>query len=134
MNRGVILMIKPINDFDGYYISDNGDVYCNLGKGNRNKNKTVDMYKIKPRLCKNGYLRVYMRQTSTNKRVDRYIHRLVAENFIHKPEGMNIVNHLDTNRQNNNYHNLEWTNHKGNNSYSMILGHLKRDKLGRFCS
>ena len=61
-------MIKEINDYKGYFISDDGRVYCNLGQGNRNKNKTVDFYEIKPRLTKNGYARVYARQTSTNKR------------------------------------------------------------------
>ena len=127
-------MIKPIKDFDGYFISENGEVFCNLGQGNRNKQKRTEMYKLKPRLSKNGYLRVYMRQYSTNKRVDRYIHRLVAESFLYKPENMNVVNHIDFNKQNNHYSNLEWTNYRGNNFHSMKLGHLKRNKFGRFYS
>ena len=36
LNRGDE-MILPIKDFDGYYISSEGKVYCNLGKGNRDK-------------------------------------------------------------------------------------------------
>lgn len=128
-------MIKPIEDFDGYFISDDGKVYCNLGKGCRDKNSArKEMYEIKPRQGKNGYLRVCMRQDSTGKRLDRYVHRLVATYFLDKPEGKNIVNHLDTNRQNNHVSNLEWTDAKGNNAYSMALGHLKRDSKGRFCS
>ena len=32
-------MIKKINGYKGYFISDAGKVYSNLGRGNRNKNK-----------------------------------------------------------------------------------------------
>ena len=28
-------MLKQIKEFDGYFISDAGKVFCNLGKGNR---------------------------------------------------------------------------------------------------
>lgn len=127
-------MIIPIKDFDGYFISSDGKVYCNLGKGNRNKDKRCDMYEVKPRLAKNGYMRVYMRQTSTNKRVDKYIHRLVAEYFISNPHNKPCVNHKDCNRSNNNFANLEWVTHKENNAYTMALNHVYRDELGRFCA
>ena len=126
--------IKPIKDFDGYYISSDGKVYCNLGKGNRDKNKRCEMYELKPRLARNGYLRVYMRQTSTNKRVDKYIHRLVAEYFIPNPQVKPCINHIDCNRGNNNVNNLEWVTHKENNDYTMMLNHMYRDSKGRFCA
>lgn len=45
-------MIKRIDGFCGYFISDEGKVYCNLGKGNRRNGKIVDLYEIKPRLTK----------------------------------------------------------------------------------
>ena len=59
-------MIKPIKDFEGYFISDNGKVYCNLGKGNRKNGKTVELYEIKPRLTKNGYTRNKLGQYVSN--------------------------------------------------------------------
>ena len=96
-------MIKPIKDFEGYFISDNGKVYCNLGKGNRKNGKTVELYEIKPRLTKNGYARVCMRNSITNKRMDKYIHRLVAEYFL---EGEGVVDHIDGNAANNKRDNL----------------------------
>ena len=40
-------MIKPIENFDGYFISDDGGVYYNFGKGNRRNDKTVDLYPMK---------------------------------------------------------------------------------------
>lgn len=131
-------MLIPITDFDGYFVSSEGTVWCNLGKGYRGKNSVrdrVEPYPLKPRPAKNGYLRVYMRQTSTNKRVDRYIHRLVAEAFIPHSIENNVINHKNCDRSDNRVENLEWTTSKGNNDYSMKLGHLKRcPKTGRYCS
>lgn len=127
-------MIKPIEDFDGYFISSEGKVYCNLGKGNRDRNKRCDMYEVNPRITRNGYLRVYMRQNSTGKRVDRYIHRLVAEHFISNPCHKPCINHKDCNRTNNLVANLEWVTHKENNAYTMQMEHVYRDVKGRFCA
>lgn len=126
-------MIKEINGFKGYFISSEGKVFCNLGKGNRDKNKTVEMYEIKGRPTKNGYLRVCMRRQEDNKRVDKYIHRLVAEYFLEKIDGKDIVNHKDCNRSNNNVENLEWTTTRENVHYAMELNHLvKNPTNGRF--
>lgn len=54
-------MLKAVENYTGYFISDDGKVYCNLGKGNRDKAKTVQLYEIKSRLTKNGYARIYAR-------------------------------------------------------------------------
>lgn len=45
-------------------------------------------------------------------------HRLVAENFLSKPEFKNIVNHIDENVQNNHWSNLEWVTNKENCRHS----------------
>ena len=128
-------MIKAIENFTGYYIEDNGTVWCNLGKGSKSKDKRTDLYRIKGRSLPNGYLRVYMRRDSDYKRVDMYIHRLVALAFIPNPENKKFVNHIDTNRSNNHVNNLEWCTSKENNQHSMNLGHLCRDESnGRFYS
>ena len=127
-------MIKPIIGFTGYFVSDTGEVYSSLGKGNRRNGKVVPLYRIKPRALPNGYLRVYMREDCTGKRKDRYIHRLVAEAFLPTEQGKNFINHKDCNRENNRVDNLEWCTSAGNNAYSMKLGRLARDVKGRFCS
>ena len=128
-------MLKPIKDFDGYFISEDGDVFCNLGRGNRRNGVTVELYKIKPRIAKNGYLRIYARQTSTNKRKDLYIHRLVGEYFLENPYNKKYINHKNCNRADNRATNLEWCTCKENNQYTFDVGHVKRDKeTGRFKS
>ena len=127
------MKIEPIYDFDGYFISNTGKVYCNLGKGNRRNGNTVTMYEVKPRFTKNGYTRVYCRQTSTNKRKDLYIHRLVAQYFIPNPENKPHVNHKNCIRNDNRVENLEWCTAKENNNYAVSLKHSNRDlKTGRY--
>lgn len=128
-------MIREIIDYDGYFISDEGKVFCNLGKGNRRLGKTAELYEIKPRLTKNGYARVYCRQTSTGKRKDLYIHRLVAEYFIPNPYNKKQINHKNCIRTDNRVENLEWCTSKENNEYTLKLGRTIRDNsTGRFVS
>ena len=55
-------IIKPIFNYDGYFISNLGKVYCNIGKGGKNTNRK-ELYEIKPRLTKTGYARVYIRNS-----------------------------------------------------------------------
>ena len=129
-----ITRIKKIDDFKGYYISKNGKVYCELGKGNRDKNKTVKLYEIKPRLTRNGYCRIYARQNSTNKRKDLYIHRLVAKYFIPNPENKKYINHKNCIRSDNRVENLEWCTAKENNDYTRRMNHVSRDVNGRYIS
>lgn len=70
----------------------------------------------------NGYLT--FRGSHKNKRFVRYIHRLVAENFLNKKEGKNIVNHIDCDKSNNNFKNLEWVDSRGNAIHNNA--HIKR--------
>lgn len=49
---------------------------------------------------------------------------MVAENFLEKKEGKNIVNHIDQNKKNNFSENLEWTDIKGNVTHNNA--HIKR--------
>lgn len=61
---------------------------------------------------RNNYCYVYL---SKGGKVKGYrIHRLVAEHFIDKPIGKNHVNHIDGDKTNNMYSNLEWTTPSSN--------------------
>ena len=59
-----------------------------------------------------GYESVHLRKNG--KRVPVSVHRLVAEAFCHKPDGCDVVNHLDYNKLNNLPSNLEWTTQRNN--------------------
>ena len=124
--------LKEIPNFNGYYISNDGCVYGAFKPGTRDQEDLL--HEIKPRLAKNGYTRVYLREDSTHKRKDLYIHRLVAQAFIDNPRNCNVVNHKDCNRSNNDVNNLEWCTIKENTDYSMKMGHVIRNNLGQYKS
>lgn len=70
-----------------------------------------------------GYLRVCLTD-GTNKR-RAFVHRLVAEAFLDKPCGKNVVNHIDFNFLNNSAENLEWVTQKENMEHSSRHGRMK---------
>ena len=71
--------------------------------------------KIKKEFCKlrvlNGY---YVKHVRNNCYT---VHRLVAKTFIKNPENKPYVDHIDSNKLNNNVTNLRWATQKENCSY-----------------
>lgn len=55
---------------------------------------------------RNGYLRVILSKNGIPKHIN--VHRLVAEYFVMNPESKEYVHHVDCNKKNNRYDNLEW--------------------------
>ena len=81
------------------------------------------------RSYKNGMVKVingwvqntgYRTVSLNNKKIS--IHRLVAETFIYKPEGKDVVNHKDGNKLNNKIENLEWCTNKENIQHAYSTG------------
>lgn len=90
-----------INGLD-YMVSNYGDV-----KGTR-LNRL-----LKTRLDDDGYVCVTLGSDKIGR--TRYrVHRLVAKLFVDNEKGLAEVNHIDFNRQNNYYENLEWVSHLDN--------------------
>lgn len=54
------------------------------------------------------------------------LHRHVAEMFVPNPDNKPIVNHIDGNKGNANYSNLEWVTHQENCLHAHRLGLNKR--------
>lgn len=59
-----------------------------------------------------GYPKVTLMKD--NKKHERRVHRLVAEHFIPNPDGLPIVNHINSVRGDHTVKNLEWTDNSGN--------------------
>lgn len=102
---------KKITGYEGLYeISSCGEVYSCY------KNKT-----LKPSKNKLGYLIVNLYRDGKYK--SYYVHRLVAEAFITKPENQESeVNHKDLDKTNNIVSNLEWVTHRDNLRHAVDSG------------
>ena len=94
---------KPIKGYEGLYeVSSEGRVR-NLIKGNYLALKNL-----------NGYQRVGLCIHSKQKWF--FVHRLVAQTFIPKPEEKPEVDHINCNRCDNRVENLRWVTSKENNN------------------
>lgn len=96
--------IKCFNIKEGYYITEDGDVYSKL----------VNQYDLleTPRLLtssidKDGYYHLKL-VCNDGKRRQFRIHRLVAKTYLGNPSNFPIVLHLDNDVQHNHYTNLKW--------------------------
>jgi len=98
---------KQINGMNGIYLVSNFGRIKNI----------ITNHIRKPYVLPNGY--GVVRFFVDGKRNHKYVHRLVAEAFCERPEGCNVVNHIDNNKENNNADNLEWTTQFGNVHHGM---------------
>lgn len=92
-------LYKPIPNYEDYYINEQGEVFS--AKYGRWK-------KLSTNLNENGYRRVTLRQHG--KTVVRRIARLTATAFHPTDNPNRNVFHLDGNKLNDHYSNLEWDN------------------------
>ena len=114
---------KSISEASNYEISNLGNV----------RNKTT-LQVLKGRLSKSGYYQVSLKIDETGKFTNRYIHRLVAQNWIDNPENKREVNHKDGNKINNNVNNLEWVTSSENQKHRHTIGKIQTSqrRVGKF--
>ena len=113
---------KTINGFENYQIS-------NLGRLKRLEHwteKPNGKYKVMTKhhysekiksTFKSGIQKRYYYTCiydSTGKKKNVLVHRLVAEAFVDNPRGLNEVDHIDRNPENNRADNLRWVTHVEN--------------------
>jgi hypothetical protein len=102
-------MMKPIEGYPDYYVTEDGQVISHKFKKPR---------ALRPGAVNNGsqiYHSVTLRKD--NKSHHKLVHRLVAEAFIPNPENRPQVNHKDRNATNNKVENLEWVTPEENSSH-----------------
>ena len=110
---------KPVKGFEGYY------EVSNLGMVRSIDRVVVDTVRNCERLLKgkvliqkdngNGYKNVMF--CKEHKLYNKYVHRLVAEDFIPNQDDLPQVNHKDEDKSNNRVDNLEWCTSFYNNEY-----------------
>ena len=97
----------------GYFIDIEGNVY--------NKDKK----KLTPQKHTGGYSKVCFWDKNKKKRLNRFIHRLVAINFIDNPNNYKYVNHINGDKTDNRVENLEWCSAKHNTNHAVKNGLIK---------
>ena len=95
---------KQIEGFPGYWVNSYGRVWSTKGKGRWLKSAPDG----------NGYLRVCL--CRDGKKIDKAIHRLVAEAFVPNddPEHKDTIDHIDGDKTNNRADNLQWLSNADN--------------------
>lgn len=81
---------------------------------------------LRQNITKWGYLQVQIESKKLR------VHRLVAEAFILNSENKKCINHIDGNKKNNYYTNLEWSTHSENQLHAYRVLDRKRSALGVF--
>ena len=112
---------REVAGYEGLYlVSDDGQIFALPRIVNKGETEYVREGKIlSPNLRGRGDLTYYfVRLTKDGESKTHAVHRLVAEAFLEKPDGCNVVNHKDRNTNNNCVDNLEWCNQQYNNEYS----------------
>lgn len=124
---------KDINQYEGFYqISNLGRVRSVERKvyAGNGKTRVANGKVLSPTDNGHGYLIVFL--TKDGKRVNHYVHRLVAEAFVGDFKEHSVVNHIDYNTKNNKADNLEITTQLQNVRHSSHkMRHPRNYKVGR---
>lgn len=68
-----------------------------------------------------GYYKIGLR-TYSNTQKCYFVHRIVAKMFCFEYDNKNIVNHINGNKTDNKYSNLEWCTHQENVNHAIRMG------------
>lgn len=109
--------MKTIPSFPKYIISEDGLTIKGLGRIKKTLSQNIN---------KDGYFQVGL--YLDNKKYCRRVHRLVAETYIPNPSNYPVVNHIDGNKLNNHYTNLEWCTVEHNNQHAHDIGLMEYAK------
>lgn len=102
--------LEGFEEFTNYSICSDGKVYSHKTE------KALAIWENS-----DGYV-IYHLSNGRNESIYPKAHRLVALAFLESIPNMNYVNHIDGNKMNNHYKNLEWTNYEGNRVHAIENG------------
>jgi hypothetical protein len=123
--------MKEILNSDHYAVTENGEVYRlpftrkhNINKGTYNSK----LKQLSPSTNNTkGYARVAIHYLDGTK-VMESVHRLVAKCFVPNPDNKPQVNHIDGNKLNNHFSNLEWVTNEENAEHAARFIRFDRTK------
>lgn len=93
----------------------------NIGRIKSFKKNVYGEY-LNQRVSAVGYLKVILSGGRKDIKYHPLIHRLVAQSFLSRIPGKNLVNHKDCDKKNNIVTNLEWVNPKENSDHARRNG------------
>lgn len=117
---------KDVRGLEGYYqVSNHGrvrsldrEVVNNRNGGMRFiKGRSMKLTESKGRGDGKQYLVVNLRKKGWSK--VHLVHRLVAEHFIPNPQNLPTVNHINGDKHDNHFENLEWCSYLDNNIHAL---------------
>lgn len=124
---------KDIPNYEGYYMASNTGKVKSLDRTVIYKDGRVFNYKgneLIPKETKDGYLLFGLSKDGIG--ANYLAHRIIALCFVPNIENKPVVNHLDGNRKNNIYTNLEWCTQSENVLYSYnVLGYKVSEETRR---
>ena len=118
--------MRNIKNYEGFYaITKDGKVWSHYN------NKFLQTPPTK-----SGYFRLTL--CSDKKRMNKFVHRLVAEAYISNPDNKPYINHIDSDKTNNIVDNLEWCTYEENMTHSREFGvntskRLSIDEASEIC-
>lgn len=120
-------VFKDVVGFEGYYKISNLGRVLSLERLVISSRSSSGYRKVKSKILsigtnKYGYNYIILRRSNIDKHF--LIHQLVAIHFIENPNNYNCINHIDENKLNNIYLNLEWCSVRYNNLYNQ-----RQDKI-----
>jgi hypothetical protein len=100
---------RQLNGYSRYWFTSMGRVYSEFKEGFLTQTVSTT-----------GYYSIYPTPDyGVRKRIK--VHRVIAKLFVKKKRGRHQVNHIDNNKLNNNYTNLEWVTPQENIQHYLIL-------------
>ena len=103
----------PVKGYEGLYEINEDGTIKSFHKRNFQK-------EITPRIDRGGYHAVSLSKRGNTQ--SKFVHRLIAENFIANPNNKKFINHINGNKLDNRKENLEWFTHSENMLHAYKTG------------
>ncbi len=113
---------KAVPGYEGSYEASTFGSIRSLSRAVKSRFKTrmTKAICLKANLTHKGYLTVGLSKDKIQK--PKVVHRLIAKTFVHNPENKPEVNHIDGDKLNNRFENLEWCTRSENMIHCVKMG------------